>query len=78
MIRDCPEDKAKVSNIAVVEVKTVGFGTFTAASQQAGTGRERRERRLFVCRACGNIVLDKPPEKCPICGADKRQFKETR
>jgi rubrerythrin len=30
----------------------------------------------FVCQQCGNTVLGKPPEKCPVCGAPYSRFKE--
>ena len=30
----------------------------------------------YVCQVCGNTVEEKPPEKCPICGAAKKMFKK--
>ncbi|HSF83885.1 MAG TPA: DinB family protein [Anaerolineales bacterium] len=30
----------------------------------------------YVCRSCGKIVLDKPPDHCPICGAWSATFQE--
>lgn len=29
----------------------------------------------YVCMLCGNTVEDGAPEKCPICGTDKSNFK---
>ena len=29
-----------------------------------------------VCQVCGNTVEGEPPDKCPICGADKKAFKK--
>lgn len=29
-----------------------------------------------VCQICGNTVEGEPPDKCPICGADKKAFKK--
>lgn len=29
-----------------------------------------------VCQVCGNTVEGEPPDKCPICGADKKMFKK--
>ena len=34
------------------------------------------EARYFVCRFCGYLGTDNPPEKCPICGADSDAFQE--
>ena len=28
----------------------------------------------FVCKFCGYLSVDCPPEKCPICGASKEAF----
>jgi len=37
---------------------------------------ENEEVDYYVCNWCGNTVEDKPPEKCPICGAPKKEFKK--
>jgi rubrerythrin len=29
----------------------------------------------YVCEVCGNTVEGVAPERCPICGAPKKQFK---
>jgi len=29
-----------------------------------------------VCQVCGNTVEGEPPDKCPVCGADKKAFKK--
>ncbi|MFH1736794.1 MAG: rubredoxin-like domain-containing protein, partial [Actinomycetota bacterium] len=30
----------------------------------------------FVCSYCGHVQTKEAPEKCPVCGAPKSQFKE--
>ena len=30
----------------------------------------------YVCPVCGNTVKDKPPQKCPYCGVDAKDFVE--
>jgi rubrerythrin len=37
---------------------------------------ENEEIDYYVCNWCGNTVEDEPPEKCPICGAPKEEFKK--
>jgi rubrerythrin len=32
--------------------------------------------KLFICEVCGNTVEGTPPEKCPVCGAAQKAFKE--
>ena len=34
------------------------------------------DARYFVCRFCGYLDTDSPPEKCPICGASSEAFQE--
>jgi rubrerythrin len=33
------------------------------------------DAHYFVCRFCGYLSTESPPEKCPICGADIDAFK---
>ena len=35
-----------------------------------------KEAEYFVCRFCGYLATDSPPERCPICGASKGDFQE--
>ena len=37
----------------------------------------KTDARYFVCRFCGYLGTDSPPEKCPICGASRDAFQET-
>jgi len=32
------------------------------------------EGSYFVCPLCGNIEFGNPPDKCPFCGVDAKQF----
>lgn len=33
-------------------------------------------KKIYVCKICGNVVLDELPSKCPICEHDKVFFEE--
>jgi rubrerythrin len=35
-----------------------------------------KDMKYFVCRFCGYVSRNEPPEKCPVCSADKERFKE--
>jgi len=37
---------------------------------------EEKEVDYFVCKVCGLIVENEVPEKCPICGSQKKVFKK--
>ncbi len=40
------------------------------------SGNDIGREKIFLCPVCGNIEIAKPPEKCPICGAFGKQFRE--
>ena len=36
---------------------------------------KREEKQVWICSNCGRIVVaEKAPEKCPVCGANKKMF----
>jgi desulfoferrodoxin-like iron-binding protein len=32
--------------------------------------------KIFICQMCGHIEFNEAPEKCPVCGASKNNFKQ--
>ncbi len=49
---------------------------YTRALEAVKTGKDMGREKLFLCPVCGNIEIAKPPEKCPICSAFGKQFRE--
>ena len=47
-----------------------GLGALYGRARSAG-----RPAVYHVCPVCGNIVMDRLPENCPICGAISEKFK---
>jgi rubrerythrin len=45
---------------------------YQRATRQKGT---TQATDYYVCQVCGNILEDRPPEKCPVCGAIRKKFK---
>jgi rubrerythrin len=45
-------------------------------SQESGDIKTNKDAKYFVCKFCGYLGTDSPPEKCPICGAAKDAFNE--
>ena len=39
-------------------------------------GEKMELKPFFVCQYCGNTVEGAAPEKCPVCGAPQRMFKQ--
>jgi len=38
-------------------------------------GKSPAEQAVYVCQVCGMTVEGEPPDKCPVCGSPKKQFK---
>jgi rubrerythrin len=38
--------------------------------------RSYNYKQIFICKICGNVILDELPSICPICEHDKVFFEE--
>ena len=56
------------------QVEQIHHNFFSQATETVQKGEDLPEKKMFVCRGCGNTVEDEAPEKCPICGAPKSWF----
>jgi len=57
-------------------VEEIHHGLYTEALNAVKSGSDLPETKIFVCAVCGNTVKGQAPDKCPVCGAPKEQFKE--
>ena len=57
-------------------VEEIHHGLYSEALQAVKSGSDLPETKIFVCAVCGNTVKGHAPDKCPVCGASKEQFKE--
>jgi len=57
-------------------VEEIHHGLYTEALDTVKSGSDLPEAKIFVCAVCGNTVKGHIPDKCPVCGAAKEQFKE--
>jgi rubrerythrin len=48
----------------------------TFYSQESKDVNVSKSARYFICRFCGYMGTNSPPEKCPICGASSDAFHE--
>ncbi len=55
------------------KVEKIHHGLFQKALRSLESGL--KEEPYLVCQVCGNTVEGAAPEKCPICGAPRSQFK---
>ena len=56
------------------QVEEIHYALYTAAFQAANTGKDLPAQSIYVCAICGNTVLGKAPDECPICGSPKQKF----
>ena len=69
-------NKAENSFELANAVEKIHHGLFQASLKALdATGREGGAP-YFVCQVCGNTILGETPNKCPVCGAPRSQFKQ--
>lgn len=66
-------EEAIVSFNRANEVEKIHHQLFKKAAESLG---QNPEVDYYVCQVCGNTVEGQAPERCPICGAAKNQFKK--
>jgi rubrerythrin len=49
---------------------------YSEALKAVSTGKDLSGRKVYLCPVCGNIFLGDVPDRCPICSAAKKVFKE--
>lgn len=57
------------------KVEIIHESLYKAALEALQSGKAPA-REYYVCQVCGNTVEDEAPDKCPVCGAPKSQFKQ--
>jgi rubrerythrin len=57
-------------------VEQIHYGLYSDALNLLNSGKDMPEAKIFVCRVCGNTVLNGAPDKCPICHSPKEKFFE--
>jgi rubrerythrin len=56
-------------------VEKIHHRLFEKALEAVREDKKPEETAYYVCERCGNTVEGEAPEKCPVCGAPKDQFK---
>ena len=67
--------KAERSFDLANKVEQIHHEHFQAALKKVETGKAFTDKPYYVCQVCGNTVEGEAPERCPICGAPRSQFK---
>ncbi|TET17902.1 MAG: rubrerythrin family protein, partial [Dehalococcoidia bacterium] len=61
-------ERAEISFIHANAVEKIHHGLYQKALESLEAGQKLKDESYFVCQVCGNTVVGKAPEKCPICG----------
>lgn len=57
-------------------VEKIHHGLYSEALKAVEAGKTLPDGSYYVCPVCGNTVLGKAPDRCPICGAPGSKFKK--
>ncbi len=69
-------ESAQLSFGLANQVEEIHHGYFEETFKALDEGGQLKDETYFVCQFCGNTVTGEAPEKCPICGMPRRQFKQ--
>lgn len=67
--------KAKWSFDVANKVEKIHAKLFSKAIEALEGDKMPTNTDYYVCEVCGNTVEGAAPERCPICGAPKKEFK---
>lgn len=67
--------KAKWSFDVANKVEKIHAKLFSKAIEALESNKMPTKTDYYVCEVCGNTVEREAPERCPICGAPKKEFK---
>jgi rubrerythrin len=83
------EEYPKLIEAAAAEGNKAVLNAFSLARDVESTHADLYKKALndmvadrvtdyYVCQVCGYVNEDEAPDKCPICGAVKKKFKQVR
>ncbi len=67
--------RAEISFTHANAVEKIHHSLYQRALEALEAGQKLKDEAYLVCQVCGNTVANEAPEKCPICGAPRSQFK---
>ena len=79
MIRDAEEEgneQAKTSFSKANVVEKIHAALYKEALAALEAGKDLEGKDIHVCQVCGNTFVGDAPDKCPICGVTKDNFKK--
>jgi rubrerythrin len=74
--QDEKNSKAEITFNWANKVEKVHHGLYQKALAEIKAGKKAENKPFYVCQNCGHTVEGEAPDKCPICGALRSQFKK--
>ncbi len=59
-----------------MKVEKVHEGLFSEALAAAKAGKDLEAQDIYVCQYCGHTVVGEAPDRCPVCGRGRDEFKQ--
>ncbi len=75
------EESGKVARLSMKwaeEVEKTHAEVLQEALNALRAGKEFEAETIYVCRFCGNLVLELPEKICPVCKHDKRFYEKIK
>jgi rubrerythrin len=79
MIDDAKEEgeQAALASFRMAnDVEKIHAELYKKALESVNSGKDLEGQDLFVCQACGHTAEGEAPDRCPVCGAPKEQYKK--
>ena len=70
------QTEAVIAFTYAMKAEEVHAGHYREALKMVSSGKDMSSRKVLLCPVCGNIFLGDAPERCPICSAFRKVFKE--
>jgi rubrerythrin len=69
------ERGARLSFHYAIEAEKIHSKMYSAAKKSVDAGKDVELGPVQICEVCGHTVEGDIPDKCPVCGATRDQFK---
>ncbi len=76
LIKDAAEEGMKVVKNAFVESRDVESMHADLYKNALNDLLSDQQTEYYVCRVCGYVSEETAPDRCPVCGAVKKKFKQ--
>ncbi|RMG59343.1 MAG: rubrerythrin family protein [Deltaproteobacteria bacterium] len=75
-VADLQEEKGAQRSIHfAVEAEKIHSSLYTEAKEAVRAGKDLDIGTVYICPTCGYTVIGDAPDRCPVCGVKKENFK---